>query len=87
MAVSAARRFQRRVILLLISFLFCAGLLNLAESEPQLLRIDLLRATTELRLLKLLDDRTQPVVLDPLGLDERFQCADIVGQPLVAAGF
>ena len=72
-AALAARRFQRRVVLLLISFLLGIGLLNLSESEPQLLGIDLLRAAAESSVLKLFDDRAQPIVFDPLGLDERLE--------------
>jgi hypothetical protein len=37
-----------------------------------------------LGLLKLLDDRAKAIVLNPLGLDERFQRVDIVGQRLAA---
>ena len=60
------------------------GLLEILETELQLIRVELLRAPAELAALELLDQRAQPL---DLGVPRRQSCGKLAHRLLQKRGF
>ena len=78
------RRLGRRASRLLGGSDCSDGLLEILETELQLIRVELLRAPAELAALQLLDQRAQPL---DLGVPRRQSCGKLAHRLLQKRGF